>query len=119
MKLGRWRLSHMRLRWLTGAAAGAQTRESGAKTMTKTIDACATATTAAVELDCGCENGVPGAVTDKAKIHKRKRVKVPPVAPPELPDKPNFGPLVIVEESDSEPEVRLKKRCSGSGPECN
>ncbi|KAI0234643.1 hypothetical protein LSAT2_015040, partial [Lamellibrachia satsuma] len=78
-----------------------------------------TATTATVETDCGCENGVPDAVTDTARLHKRKRAEVPPVAPPESPDEPNFGPLVIADESNSDLEVTLKKKCSGSEPESN
>ena len=50
---------------LTGVEAGAQTRESGAEA--RTIDACATDTTATIELDSGREKGVPGAVTDKER----------------------------------------------------
>ena len=53
------------------------------------------------------------------RVHKRKRAEVPPVAPPESPDEPNFGPLVIADESDSDLEVTLKKKCSGSEPESN
>ena len=51
------------------------------------------------------------------RVHKRKRQKMPTVAAPELQDEPNFGPLVIVEESDSEQEGNQKKKCPDSGSE--
>ncbi|KAI0234642.1 hypothetical protein LSAT2_015039, partial [Lamellibrachia satsuma] len=64
---------------LTDVEAGAQTRESSAEV--KTIDAGATDTTATIELASGCENGVPGAETDK----ERGQMTLVEASPTELP----------------------------------